>query len=385
MRPAVDELFPKFARSRTEPKRRGEKLFDFYNECARAGYEEFRSFVNQWVAELPVLDQVKVISSMSRGDDRQFQSGLVELLVHAFLRRLNQRVLLHPIIEGSSNRPDFALLDRDDLVQAYVEVTTINPASDTVSGDNREALIYNAIDRIDLPVGCVFGYDVVRAGASSPPLGRLISEIKAWVKESCAGKIELKVTRRFVASDWELELDLFSGGSIKYDRAIGISSGGFGWIAPHLDLRATLELKAKRYGKLQAPYLIVVADAKGQLFGANDVKEAVTEALLGDDVVRLDESHVAKLTHKRNGFWLGSKSPRNIQVSGVMLFPDVGLWGLRSENLQPILAVNPWACVPLPDFFKVVSRFETENEEWKFSQGENFADILGLPTPWPPK
>jgi hypothetical protein len=26
-----------------------------------------------------------------------------------------------------------------------------------------------------------------------------------------------------------------------------------------------------------------------------------------------------------------------------------------------------------------------ENEEWKFSKGENFADILGLPTPWPPK
>jgi hypothetical protein len=381
----VDVLFPEIVRSRTEPKKRGERLFDFYNDCARAGYDEFRSFVNQWIAELPFLDQAKVMSSMSRGDDRQFQSGFIELLVHAFLRRLNQRVSLHPIVKGSSKHPDFAVLGDDDRVHTYVEVTTINPARTADIEDNREAPIYNAIDRIDLPVGCVFGYDVIRAGANSPPLGPLIGEIEAWVKECCAGKIEQKATRHLVAGDWELELDLFSGGSIKHDRAIGISSGGVGWLAPHLDLRGTLDGKAKRYGDLQAPYLIVVADAKGQLFGANDVKGAVTEALLGDEVVRLDEGDAAKLTHKYNGFWRGSKSPRNVQVSGVMLFPDVGLWGLRSEDLQPILAINPWARSPLPNFFKVVNRVEMENEEWKFSNGENFADILGLPTPWPPK
>jgi hypothetical protein len=49
------------------------------------------------------------------------------------------------------------------------------------------------------------------------------------------------------------------------------------------------------------------------------------------------------------------------------------------------LAFNPWAARPLPGFLKVLGRFEADDEEWKFSEGKNFADILGLPTPWPPK
>ncbi len=51
---------------------------------------------------------------MTRREDSQFQSGLIELLVHAFLRKLNQKVTVHPEIEGSAKHPDFAVLDSDD-------------------------------------------------------------------------------------------------------------------------------------------------------------------------------------------------------------------------------------------------------------------------------
>jgi hypothetical protein len=252
----VDQLFPEVARSRNEPRRRGEKPFDFYNQCSRPGYDEFRSLVNGWIAQLPASDQAEILSRMSRGGDRQFQCGLIELLVHAFLRALNQKVAVHPRVEDSTKHPDFAVLDSDDRVLAYVEVTTVNPPDVADAEENREAPIYNAIDQIKLPVGYVFGYDVTRAGTSSPSLAPLIRDIRAWVKESSTKNSEQKITRRFVVGDWELELDLFSGGSLQHDRAIGIASGRVGWIAPHLDLRGALELKAKRYGDLQAPYLL---------------------------------------------------------------------------------------------------------------------------------
>jgi hypothetical protein len=381
----VDLLFPKIARSRDEPRRRGEKLFDFYNQCTRPGYDEFRSFVNEWISQLPDSDQTEILSRMSRGGDRQFQCGLVELLVHAFLRALNLKVKVHPTLEGTTKHPDFAVLDDDDRVLVYVEVTTVNPANVADAEENRETPIYNAIDQIKLPIGCVFGYDVTRAGTSSPSLAPLIRDIEVWVRESGTENAERRITRRFVVGDWELELDLFSGGSIQHDRAIGIASGGVGWIAPHIDLRGALELKAKRYGGLQAPYLIVVADAKGQLFGVSDVKDALTEALLGDEIVRMRQGEEAELARKYNGFWRGPKSPRNTLVSGVTLFPDIGVWGLRSDQLQPVLAFNPWAEHPLPDVLKVLGRFESENSQWKFITGMNFADVLGLPTPWPPK
>ncbi|MDO9298077.1 hypothetical protein [Bradyrhizobium sp.] len=273
-------LFLKIYRSREEPQRRGERLFEFYNQCSRLGYDEFRSFVNEWISQLAASDQAEIVSRMSRGGDRQFKSGLVELLVHASLRALNLKVIVHPALEGTTKRPDFAVLDGQDRVVAYIEVTTVNPPNLTDAEENREAPIYNAIDQIKLTVGCVFGYDVTRAGTSSPPLAPLIKDIDAWVKASITEKPERKVTRRFIAGDWELELDLFSGGSLQHDRAIGMTSGDVGWIAPHLDLRSALEVKSKRYGELEASYLIVVADAKGQLFGADSTKSALTEAVL---------------------------------------------------------------------------------------------------------
>jgi hypothetical protein len=366
--------------------RRGEKLFDFYNQCTRPGYDEFRSLVNEWISQLPISDQAEMLSRMSRGGDRQFQSGLVELLVHAFLRALNLKVTVHPTLDGTARHPDFAVLDSDDQLLAYVEVTTVNPANLVDAEENRQSSIYNAIDKIKLPIGCVFGYDVIRAGTSSPSIAPLIRDIEAWARESGAiDNPERRTVRRFVAGDWEIELDLFSGGSIQHNHAIGVSSGGVGWIAPHIDLRDALELKAKRYGDLRAPYLIVVADSKKQIFGTNEVKDVLTGALLGDEIVQMRQGEEPKLARRHNGFWRGPKSPRNKIVSGVMLFPDIGLWGLRSEHLQPILALNPWAECPLPDVLRTLGRFESKDEQWKFQEGRSFADIIGLPASWPPQ
>src|SRR5262245_49106572 len=60
--PAV--LFENRERTRMEPLRRGETLFDFYDSCARPGYDEFRSVVNGWLAQMPVKDRNELISRM---------------------------------------------------------------------------------------------------------------------------------------------------------------------------------------------------------------------------------------------------------------------------------------------------------------------------------
>jgi hypothetical protein len=379
-------LFPEIARSRKEPLRRGEKLFEFYNECARAGYDEFRSFVNRWIADFPQSDQAELASRMSGGADKAFQSGLIEIVVYAFVRKLNYRVQVHPQIEGSSKRPDFAIIDGEGRLAAFIEVTTVNQPNAVESESNRETSIYNAIDQAKLPTGCVLGYSVIRKGKSSPRLASLIREIESWAEKAAAEEPKDHATRRFVAGDWEVELDLiFANPSKKYEHSIGVASGGANWIAPQSDLRGALEIKAKKYGDLKAPYLIVVADAKGQLFGADDTKDTLTEAVLGDEMVQWREGEPAKLVHAYNGLWRKRTAPRNTQVSAVLLFPDIGVWGLRSEKLQPIMAINPWAELMLPDTLKVVSRFESQDEKWNFINGQNFADILGLPTPWPPE
>lgn len=320
-------LFPEIVRARMDPLKRGEPLFDFYNQCARRGYDEFRSFVNSWISQLPAEDQAELIARMSGGGDGAFRSGLIELVVHATLKKLGCDVVVHPNVEGTPKRPDFGVVERGSVL-SYIEVTSTNISEDVAKERNREAPLYNAIDQTKLPPGCVLGYSLIRAGSVSPRTGPLVKAIEDWARSSAEEAKSGHVTQRFSHENWEVEIDLFAGGSKeKYDHSIGVAQGGVGWIAPHADLRNALELKSRRYGKFPAAYLTVVADGKGQLFGADSTKAAITEAVLGDETVQALEGQPAEVTHANNGFWRGREKPRNTHVSGVLLFPDTGIWG----------------------------------------------------------
>jgi hypothetical protein len=66
------------------------------------------------------------------------------------------------------------------------------------------------------------------------------------------------VSKTFTAGEWVVELELYAGGSGSETTAgaIGVAGMRGGMIEPHKDLRGALETKAKRYGALDAPYLI---------------------------------------------------------------------------------------------------------------------------------
>jgi hypothetical protein len=380
-------LFEDRPRTRKEPLKRGESLWEFYDSCTLSGYDEFRSIINQWLAEMPEKDGQDLVSRMKYGGNREFGACLSELSVHAFLIRSGFKVVVHPEIPGTTKHPDFAALDDTGAVVAYVEVTTVNPPNAQEKEENRENPLYNAIDGAKLPPGCALGYNLVRAGKSSPPLKILVGEIEQWAKENEEAAKSSDVSRTFSAGDWVVELELFAGGTSGEPApgAIGAAFLRGGMIEPHRDIRGALQDKAKRYGELDAPYVIMVADGKGQLFSRGSIKAALTEAVLGDEVIQFRGGGSAHQTFARNGFWHGAAGARNRHVSGVVLLPDTELWKLRNENRQPTLAVNPWARRPVPDTMRRLPRFEPDNDLWVFREGERFADILQLPDPWPPQ
>jgi hypothetical protein len=148
--------------------RRGKSLFQFYDDCARNGYDELRSIVNGWLAEMPEPERGELITRMQNGGDREFGTALCELAVHAFLLRSGCKVLVHPQVPGSSKRPDFAATDQGGNPLAYVEVTTVNPPAAQDAEANRENPVYNAINVAKLPAGSCLGYRLVRPGKNSP-------------------------------------------------------------------------------------------------------------------------------------------------------------------------------------------------------------------------
>ena len=378
-------LFENRERTRKEPLRRGESLFEFYDSCGSHGYDELRSVVNSWLAQMPTDDRNKLITRMRYGGDREFGSSLSELSLHAFILGSGYRASLHPEVPGSAKRPDYAATDQKGAPLAYVEVTTVNPPAAQIAEMNRENPVYNAVDAAKIPAGSALGYNLVRAGKTSPALRPLVADIERWARENAEAAKTKEVSKTFTAGDWTIAIELYSGGSNpeSTSRAIGVSGMRGGMIAPHKDLRAALDDKSRKYGTLDRPYLIAVADGKDQLFSKDSVKSALTEAVFGDEITQFKNGK-AQITHAKNGFWHGPNEPRNRHVSGVLLLPETNLWKLREEKWQPVLAVNPWADRQLPDALRTMRRFEEDNGRWAFREGELFANVVGLPDPWPP-
>ena len=341
--------------------------------------------MNGWLAEMPANDRNEIISRMRYGGDREFGASLIELSLHAFVLGSGCRANPHPEVAGTKKRPDCAATDQAGLLLGYVEVTTVNPPATEGAEKNRENPMYNAINAAKIPAGSILGYRLVRAGKSSPALKPLVADVERWARDNAEAAKTEEVSKTFTAGDWAVELDLYSGGSNPDPptQAIGVAELRGGIITPHKDVRDALDEKTRRYGALDQPYLIAVADGKGQLFSKVSIRSALTDAVFGDEVVQF-RGGTERLMHAKNGFWHGPKGPRNRHVSGVLLLPETGLWRLREEKWQPVLAVNPWAERPLPDALRTMDRFEEDNGRWVFHEGERFADIIGLPDPWPP-
>lgn len=329
-------LFEDRERIRTEPLRRGETLFDLYDSSASPGYDEFRAVVNGWLAQMPADNRAALISRMRNGGYREFGASVVELSLHAFILGSGCRASPHPEVPGSTKRPDYAASDQGGMPLAYVEVTTVNPSAAQEAEKNRENPVYNAINAAKIPAGSILGYKLVRAGKSSPALKPLVADVERWARDHAEAAKTEEVSTPFTAGDWVVELDLYSGGSDPPTQAIGVAQMRGGVIAPHKDLRDALYEKSRRYGALDKPYLIAVADGKDQLFSKDSIHLALTEALFGDEIVRFKGAE-AHISHAKNGFWHGPKGPRNQHVSAVLLLPETGLLKLREEEWQPVL------------------------------------------------
>jgi Ribosomal protein L7/L12 dimerisation domain len=211
--PASTVLFEDRERTRKEPLRRGETLFEFYDSSARPGYDEFRSVVNAWLAQMPADDRNELISRMRYGGDREFGASLAELSLHAFILGSGCRANPHPEVPGTTKRPDYAATDQAGALLGYVEVTTVNPPAAEEAEKNRENRVYNAIDAAKIPAGSTLGYNLVRAGKNSPALGPLVADVERWARDNAEATKTKEVSKTFTAGDWIVDLDLYSGGS----------------------------------------------------------------------------------------------------------------------------------------------------------------------------
>lgn len=385
------KLFEDKERTRQDPKIQGESDFAFYDSCAWPEIETYRQLVNGWIAALPEAEQSEVVARMKDSDSAHYQAALAEVTLHAALLKLGYKVEIHPECPHPTRKPDFLIRTQEDAPVAYLEVTTFGPTLEAIGMSNREAAIYNAIDKTKLPPGFRLSFDVIARGANSPNLNKLCAEIEKWAQENAQDDPEIMPAKIFTADDWQIELTLVGGfrKDVVVERSIGSAMGDARRVEADSEIRAALKKKGSRYGDFAHPYVIAVVDCKGELVGGDRNAEHLLEAVHGTVYTEVktfaDGEIQTEEMRRNNGYWGRPGDAKHPNVSAAILLPRPHLWDLRQDRWQPLILRHPWAIHPLPDDFLALPGYKL-NEEGEFALvvGTRLADILELPDPWPP-
>lgn len=370
-------------RPRDDHRRRdpGERSLNFYDRSSRRCAVVLRDLVNSWVEDCPPEAAADLVARMRSGEDRDFDTALTEILMHATFLRLGFQPQWHPSLPATSKHPDF-LLRRDDQDIAYVEVTTINPLDADVGRDNRESVIRNAIDAAALPEDIWIEYEMMEFGNTSPPGKRLKEGISRWAAQYAdvvrSGK---EVVRQFSIDGWCFRLSLSVGYGVRptNGRSIakfGLVDGQFAGPAKPLDgLAKRLEDKAGKYGTFAIPYLIVVFDRTECLsWYYPDFPMNVLDVLFGEQQPRV-------ASRDSRGLFGYPDKPKKTHVSAVLVFPHVDLERLavRHSGHEPLLVRNPWADRPIREGMLPLRELVMRQECGQVVPGRMIADIVGIP------
>jgi hypothetical protein len=107
------KLFEDKERTRMEPKAPGEDDYSFYDSCARPGYDDYRTRLNGWFAEMPEAAQKDLLPRFRKNESLEYQRALAELTVHAALKRQGYAFEIHPESGNTDNKPDFLVKDAE--------------------------------------------------------------------------------------------------------------------------------------------------------------------------------------------------------------------------------------------------------------------------------
>ncbi|HAZ07154.1 MAG TPA: hypothetical protein DCZ01_01225 [Elusimicrobia bacterium] len=354
------KLFDDVERTFTGHARRSETTFNFLNRSARPDFAATRDAVEALFADFPESAKADVRARF-RSPNEAHSGAFFELFLHAVLRKSGYEVALHPSAGApNTRRVDFQIEANGKSL--FIEARTLTTPQETSLRERLLAPILDAIDEIESPdffLHVEIEGNLQKAIAIAPIKKYLV----AWLKSLDYDKVKAETSgegghRNCPTTKWEqagciLEFTAWPKGTArgKPGRAIGMEFGGVFWNNTGQRLRKILSAKARRYGKMNTPYIIAV----NVLDGFMD-DECALEALYGQEAVQFrtytNGRRESQAIRQLNGLWRQHSGPRYTRVSAVLIVSRLRPWCMPQSRLT--LYMNPWAEFPLSDEFSAL-------------------------------
>ncbi|MGO9643763.1 MAG: hypothetical protein ACLPY5_03330 [Candidatus Bathyarchaeia archaeon] len=382
-------LFDDISREYQGPALYSEPRFTYLNRSARPEVVRIRASLEEWFSHYPEGDSKKDVAGRFRsGDDAQYRSAFFELLLHELLLQLKCELEPHPVIEGTTNRPDF-LVKPTIASPFYLELAVVSDESDDEAAARaRINVIYDALDRLNSPD---FFVEIRLSGLPASQLSA--RHVRAFLARNLASVDPDEITRlykvkgldalprwSFREQDWTVD---FCPIPKKPEargkpgvRPIGAITSPAREIDPGSAIRDTLMDKAGHYGELNLPYVIAVNELTE--FGTHTGD--VMEALFGKEHALIPRDSLSKgdvrWERAPDGLWTSPSGPRYTRVSCVMI-ARVDAWDIPKAPI--CLYHNPWAQYAYSSPLTNLPQAKAENGEMKWFNGKLLGELLHLP------
>ncbi|GEM_PF-2292029 len=264
-----------------------------------------------WVTEVPVPHSADVGARLRSETDDAHLSARLELYLHHYFRSNGWEVRIHPQVAYTSNRPDFLVAKGD--AKLLVECRGVFDQPAVAQQDQRlRQLADETTSRL--------GRTVILHPLSNLPPSIPTRRIRSWIQQQqISGNsphlLEFDFWDDFLGHHYGVRVILLTlnDGGEALTGVHGLMSQAQ-TITNAQQLRAALQEKASKYGKLDVPYVIAISgEAKFPVTTKHEV-----DALFGDRVWNIPQPGPATVTETRNsnGFFI---SRRN----NVVEYPDV--------------------------------------------------------------
>ena len=381
-------LFDDKPRFYAGPSPQAETTYTFLDRSSLPEFGRVRCMLERWVERLPKEPRKNAVGSMrhrapgSKKDEYQFIESFFELFMHEFLLGTGGEVLVDPKIDGRT--PDFRVIEElsGGSEIAYVVEATVNDLerSTELEKDWNESLIIDWLNEIYSP-NYYLDIDMEGKLESTPRKKDLKRPFENLLKEADSEKDYLiSQGQKFDRED--LPKTSFDHGDwLVVGRLVPVlpeyrgKTGPFVANSPiksdHIDdigkTKDRLYKKAGIYSRVDNLIIALRCDHWNHRLGEVLFGSQQFTTYFHNDSTKTDPLPEPYYSQKRDGIWINSAGPQNLNVMGVAAFYDVCSYSL--DKTKAVFYSNPYVDKPLPDWTKSITHAEYSDGKINIVEG----------------
>lgn len=342
------KLFENIDRTFQGPASHNENTYNYYQRSARKDISTIRETLNNWFNKYPDSEKKELKSSFKK----KFDDCFYELFLYQLFTNLNFEIEVHPTLPNSPKKPDFLI--KKGTYEVYVEAKIVkNKSHQQEALDRKINEFYDNLSKLNSK-GFLLNIDTfILKTPKQPSTEELIKQIELEIEKIDPDIVTEEVTKNGFDSIPIIEIEnedihiiikpmpvIPSAREIK-KRPIGMYPIDSFWGGGEESLKDSISLKAKRYGKLDKPFLVCVNSLDMKTSGTIDIENAIWGSLAiswSTDPSDKDE----KWIRKKDGLFLSENKIKLANLSGVLVtkvfphnVPSANYWLFKhpfSEN-----------------------------------------------------